>query len=94
LSGQIEAAEQVLQDTKAMLQSPPLSSENEMLRAQLAALLTGIATLHEDPTTVIKEAREALAYLPERERISRARVYVALGTAYAYKDQANKATQT
>jgi LuxR family maltose regulon positive regulatory protein len=94
LSGQIEAAERILQDTRATLQNLPPSSENEALRAQLAALLTGIATLHEETTTVIREAQEALAYLPKEDRISRARVYVALGTAYAYEDRAEKATQT
>jgi LuxR family maltose regulon positive regulatory protein len=32
--------------------------------------------------------------LPEEDRISRARIYVALGTAYAYEDQSQEAAQT
>jgi LuxR family maltose regulon positive regulatory protein len=60
----------------------------------LAALLTGIATQREETATVIQEAREALALLPDEDQVSRARVYVALGTAYAYEDDPEKAAQT
>jgi LuxR family maltose regulon positive regulatory protein len=94
LSGQIEAAERILQETKAALQSQPSSPENDALRARLAALLTGIATLRQEPTTIIREAQEALAYLPEDDLVSRARIYVALGTAYAYEDQTEQAIRT
>jgi len=94
LSGQLESAEQILENTKAKLQSLPPTAENDALRAQLAALLTSIATVHEDTATVIQEAQEALAYLSVEDRISRARVHVALGTAYAYEDEAEKAVQT
>ncbi len=94
LSGQIDAAEQLLQEAKATLQSLPPTADNEALRGQLAALLTGIATQREETATVIQEAQEALAYLPEEEQISRARVYMALGTAYAYDDKAEQAAQT
>jgi LuxR family maltose regulon positive regulatory protein len=94
LSGQIEAAERILQETKATLQGLPPSPENEALRGQLAALLTGIATLRKEMGAVIQEAQEALAYLPGEDQVSRARVYVALGTAYAYEDKAEEATQT
>jgi len=64
------------------------------LRGQLAALLTGVATQREDTATVIHKAREALSYLPEGDRVSRARVYVALGTAYAYQDDPEGAART
>jgi LuxR family maltose regulon positive regulatory protein len=94
LGGQIDAAEPVLQDAKATLQSLPPSVDNEALRGQLAALLTGIATQREAMATVIQEARKVLAYLPDEDRISRARVYVALGTAYAYEGNAEQAAQT
>jgi LuxR family maltose regulon positive regulatory protein len=94
LSGQIDAAEQILQDTRATLQSLPPSSDNEALRGQLAALLAGIATQREEATTVIQVAQEALDHLPEEDRMSRARVYVALGTAYAYQDNLEQATRT
>jgi LuxR family maltose regulon positive regulatory protein len=94
LSGQTEAGEQILQDTRVALQTEASSPESEALRGQLAALLTGIATLREDTAAVIQEAREALACLPDEDRISRARVYMALGTAYAYEDRADDAART
>ncbi len=94
LSGQIDAAQQVLRETRATLQSLPPASENEALRGQLAALLTGIATQREETATVIGEARQALAHLPAADRISRARVYMALGTAYAYQDNLDLAAAT
>jgi LuxR family maltose regulon positive regulatory protein len=94
LSGQSDAAEQVLQDTKARLESLPASVENKALRGQLAALFTSMATLREEMATVIQEAQEALTHLPEDDRASRARVSIALGTAYAYEDETEKATQT
>jgi LuxR family maltose regulon positive regulatory protein len=93
LTGRIDAAEQILQDTKSTLQSLPASPDNEALRGQLAALLTGIATLREETATVIREGTEALDYLPKADRISQARVYVALGTAYAYEDNPEGASQ-
>ena len=94
LSGQIETAEQVLHDLRSTLQGQPASAENEALRGQLAALLTGIATLRQEADAVIREAEDALAHLPEQDRVSRARVYMALGTAYAYEDSTEKAIQT
>jgi LuxR family maltose regulon positive regulatory protein len=56
-------------------------------------MLTGIATLREEPSTVIQEGREALTYLPEDDLMSRARVCVALGTAYAYSDDTEQAAR-
>jgi LuxR family maltose regulon positive regulatory protein len=43
---------------------------------------------------VVREASKALALLPDEDRISRARVYVALGTAQAYQDETQSAIQT
>jgi LuxR family maltose regulon positive regulatory protein len=94
LSGQIDAAQRILLETKATLQSRPPSPSDEALRGQLAALLTGIATQREDTAAIIREAREALALLPDEDLLSRARVYVALGTAQAYENDAEEATRT
>jgi LuxR family maltose regulon positive regulatory protein len=91
LSGETEAAEQILRETKASLQNRPPTAENDALLAHLAALLTGIATLKEETATVVREAREALDLLPSEDQLSRARVYVALGTAYAYEDRMQEA---
>ena len=94
LSGQPERAEQVLREAKATLYGLPASDEVHLLRGQLAVLLAGLATLREHPATVIREATEALDCLPETDLVSRGRVYVALGTAYAYEDRPQEATQT
>lgn len=93
LSGRSDVAERILQEAKKALPSLPPSPDNVALRGELAALLAGVATLREDTATVIQEAQEALTYLPDEDQISRARVYIALGTAYAYDDEAEKATQ-
>jgi len=87
LGGQPQVAEKILRTAKSTLGSLPDSPENQALRGELAALLTGILTYYNNPTRVIQEAQEALNYLPEDALISRARVYNALGTAYAYVDQ-------
>jgi LuxR family maltose regulon positive regulatory protein len=83
-----------LQDTKEALQALPATPETVALRGQVAAALTGIATLYQDPVTIIQEGQEALAFLPEDDKISRARTYVALGTAYAYEDELERASRT
>jgi len=93
LSGQPKIAEQILLDAKSTLEDLPNSQENLALRGELAALLTGIITYSNDPPKIIQEAQEALTYLPEENLISRSRVYIALGTAYAYSDENEKAAQ-
>ena len=90
LGGQTDAAEQILQDTRSALQALPPSAESKALRGQLAALLTSTATQRGNMATVLREAEEALADLPEEDRISRARVHIAMGTAYAYEDEMEK----
>jgi LuxR family maltose regulon positive regulatory protein len=92
LSGQPKIAEKILLDVKTDLEKQPNSPENLTLRGELAALLTGIITYSNDPRRIIQEAQEAIAYLPEENLISRARVHIALGTAYAYDDKIEKAT--
>jgi len=72
----------------------PDSPENLLLRGELAALRTGIIIHHNDPAEIIQEAEEALAYLPKDNLISRARVYMALGTAYAYSNEMQRALET
>jgi ATP/maltotriose-dependent transcriptional regulator MalT len=83
-----------LLDVRRDVQALPPSSGNLALRGELAALLTSIATLYEEPSIIIQEAQEALTYLPEEDLVSRARVNVALGTAYAYTDETQNATGT
>jgi LuxR family maltose regulon positive regulatory protein len=84
----------MLEETKEALGALPPSPDNEALRGELAALLTSIATLHNNTSVIIQEAQEALTYLPEDDQVSRARVYVALGIAYAYENELEKAAQT
>jgi LuxR family maltose regulon positive regulatory protein len=94
LSGQPDAAERILHDARRALHNLPPLPENVALRGEIAAMLTGIATLREETSKVIQEGQEALTYLPKDDQVSRARVYVALGTAYAYADEMEKAART
>jgi LuxR family maltose regulon positive regulatory protein len=94
LSRHSDEARRILQDTKETLQGLPATPETEALRGQVAALLTGIASIHQDPATIIQEGQEALAFLPEDDRTARARTYIALGTAYAYQDGLDRAART
>ena len=94
LGGQPKIAEGILVETKASLETLPDSPENRVLRGELAALLTGIITYYNDPSRTIREGQEALTYLPEDNLISRARIHIALGTAYAYSDDRERAIET
>jgi LuxR family maltose regulon positive regulatory protein len=93
LSGQPARAGQILQDARRTLRALPSHPDHMTLRGEIAAMLTGIATLREEPSTVIREGQEALAYLPAEDLASRARVHVALGTAFAYSDRPDEATR-
>jgi LuxR family maltose regulon positive regulatory protein len=94
LAGQSRAAEQLALRARATLDRLPDSPEHLALRGELAALLTGIIVYRYDPPRVFQEAQEALAYLPEDDLNSRARVHIALGTAYAYAGDLQKAGET
>jgi LuxR family maltose regulon positive regulatory protein len=91
LGGQSERAEQILINTKSKLKYLPDTAENRALRGELAGLLAGIITYSNDPPRIIREAQEALTFLPEDHMASRARVLIALGTGYAYDDEMGKA---
>jgi LuxR family maltose regulon positive regulatory protein len=94
LAGQSRMAEKLAADAKFTLDQLPDSPENRALRGELAALLTGIIVYRYDPPRVIQEAEEALTYLPKDDLNSRARVHIALGTAYAYAGELQKALNT
>lgn len=94
MTGQPKIADKILLDVRSSLKTLPASPENLALRGELAALRTGIIIHHNDPDEIIQESEEALTYLPEENPISRARVYMALGTAYAYSDDMQKAAAT
>jgi LuxR family maltose regulon positive regulatory protein len=91
LGGQHQVAENILLSAKSKLEILPETPESRTLRGELAALLTGIMVYENDPDRIIQEAREALTYLSEDDLISRARVHIALGTAWAYSDEMEKA---
>jgi LuxR family maltose regulon positive regulatory protein len=94
IGGRPKTAEKLLLDAKSTLDSLPDSPEKLALRGELVALLTGIILNSNDPPRIIREAEEALTYLPEERLISRARVYLHLGIAYAYADKLQKSNQT
>jgi LuxR family maltose regulon positive regulatory protein len=94
MAGQPKTADKISLDAKISLKRLPNSPENLALRGELAALRTGIIIHHNDPVEIIREAEEALEYLPEGNLVSRARIFMALGTAYAYSDDVQKSTET
>jgi LuxR family maltose regulon positive regulatory protein len=94
LNGDHKAAETILLDTRTRLHSAPPSGDLVALQGQIAAMLVVIAAMQEDSATVIREAGDALTCLPEDDLNSRARVYVALGTAQAYDDDLESAVAT
>jgi LuxR family maltose regulon positive regulatory protein len=93
LGGHLDDAVQRLQDARQGLRDLPSGPESATLRGEIAAMLTTIAAMREEPSTILRAGQEALAYLPEDDLVSRARVQVALGTAYQYGDDLDKATQ-
>jgi LuxR family maltose regulon positive regulatory protein len=94
IAGYPKVADKILLDAKSSFENLPRTSENMALRGELAAIRTGIIIYHNDPNEIIQEAEEALTYLPEDSLIYRARVYMALGTAYAYIDDWQMARDT
>jgi LuxR family maltose regulon positive regulatory protein len=93
LTGQRKKAEQILVEIKSTLETRLDNPENLALYGEAAAHLTGIIMYCNDPPRIIHEAQEALAYLPGESLVSRARVFTALGTAYAYSSDLGLATQ-
>jgi LuxR family maltose regulon positive regulatory protein len=93
MTGHPKVADKILLEVRSYLEAMPNSPENLALRGELAALRTGIIIHHNDPDEMIHEAEEAFTYLAEDNIISRARVYMALGTAYAYNDETQKAIE-
>jgi LuxR family maltose regulon positive regulatory protein len=93
LSGQTELANAVLRKVDGLLADRPRTDDDRALRGEVAAMLTSIASQHEPPSAVIAQAQEALTYLPLEDRLSRARVSVALATAYAYTDALDMAME-
>jgi LuxR family maltose regulon positive regulatory protein len=81
LNGQYARSEQALQEAKRVLQDVPPSSDRDVLRGELGAMLATLATLHHDVPTVIQEAQIALDYLPDERLSARARATRALGIA-------------
>jgi LuxR family maltose regulon positive regulatory protein len=94
IAGQPQVAEKILIDAKLTLESLPPSAENLALRGELAALLAGIILYSNDAPRIIREAEEALTYLPKEDLVSRARVTIALGIAYAYGNEMQEATES
>jgi LuxR family transcriptional regulator, maltose regulon positive regulatory protein len=87
ISGDPDGAEKKLLKTRAALEELSDTPDNRSLRGELAALLTGIVTSHNDPARVIHEAEIALTYLDRADLVSRARVGLSLGIAHAYQNE-------
>jgi LuxR family maltose regulon positive regulatory protein len=94
MAGEPRAAEKILLDAKSALARYSSTAENLALRGELSAILAGILTYRNDPPRVIREAEEALSFLPKENLLSRARANISLGIAYAYSDEIQKAIKT
>ncbi|MBN1583672.1 MAG: hypothetical protein JXA89_23400, partial [Anaerolineae bacterium] len=85
LNGQYGPSEHMLQRARKALQNAPPSSDRDVLRGELGAMLATLTTLHQDVSTTIQEAQTALAYLPSNKLSARARAMRALGIAYGLR---------
>jgi LuxR family maltose regulon positive regulatory protein len=90
LSGQIEQAETTLQEARMVLQRLTHLPEQDELRGELATQLAIIAAQYDDPSLIIREAEEALAFLPHDNLAYRARAGHLLGIGYGMQGDTNR----
>lgn len=91
LQARIKLSDPDVRESISMLKSLPSSPENDRLRGELMAVACRAMVLSGEVSQGIQVAQEALAYLPEKDLASRARVHSALLTAYWFEGQEEKA---
>ena len=79
LNGQVKQAEAMLVEARLALLSLPPTPERRAFRGELATYLANVVFFHEEASTIIELAEEALAFLPPEQVIARARATGALG---------------
>jgi len=83
LTGQVTQAFSILQAAQNNLGAVEDESERNLLNGQLSALLATMTSLTRDIEGAIRQAKLALAHLPENELIYRARAIRAWGVSFA-----------
>jgi LuxR family transcriptional regulator, maltose regulon positive regulatory protein len=81
LQGRLDLTEPALLKMDTMLRALPPSPENETLRREMIVILSRLVALAGNTARAIQTCHEALAFLPEADQVSRARIYSALAIA-------------
>lgn len=93
LSGKVTLSSQIFQRAKHVLTNIPGSDERDLLYGRLSAMQSTITALTRDLRSAIAQAQEALAILPEKEFIFRARASRVLGVCYMFQGKFTKALE-
>lgn len=91
LQGKIDLSEPSLLKIETMLRALPPSPDNDTLLKEMIVILSHWVALAGNTTRAISLSKEALAFLPEEDEASRARVYSALAISYGSEGDAQKA---
>jgi LuxR family maltose regulon positive regulatory protein len=91
LQARVDLSDPEIQEKISKLRSLPSSPENDRLRGECMAVACRATILSGRVTEGVQLAQEALAYLGEEDRASRARVYSALSAAYWFEGQEERA---
>jgi len=93
MGGQRQQAEDLLLKLRADLKARTGHQGNQLL-GEIAALLAGISIFSNNTESILREGQAALEFLPPERAMVRARVQIAMGTAYAYRGQMQQAATT
>ena len=91
LQGKTDLSEPGLLQMEMMLRSLPASPENDTLLKEMIVILSHWVALAGNISRAINLSQEALAFLPEGDHASRARVFSALAIAYGSEGDVQKA---
>jgi LuxR family transcriptional regulator, maltose regulon positive regulatory protein len=91
LQGRMDLSEPALLKMETMLRSLPPSPDNDTLLKEMIVILSHWVALAGNTSRAIHLSQEALAFLPEGDLASRARVYSALAISYGSEGDAQKA---
>jgi len=91
LQGKMDLSEPGLLQMETMLRSLPPSPDNDTLLKEMIVILSHWVALAGNTSRAINLSQEALAFLPEGDHASRARVFSALAIAYGSQGDVQKA---
>jgi LuxR family maltose regulon positive regulatory protein len=91
LQGKMDLSEPALLKMETMLRSLPPSPDNDTLLKEMIVILSHWVALAGNTSRAIRLSQEALAFLPEEDLASRARVFSALAISYGSEGDVQKA---